>query len=65
MKIDCYINIITFKEFMEEADNLPERYILPQNFKILNDNILGFVDWNYCFRPIKLSSEAAKIIYNN
>lgn len=59
---NCVI-IITFKEFLNRADILPQKYILPQNFETLDNDILGIADWNHCFRPVKLSEEASALFY--
>lgn len=60
----AYKTIITFKQFKEMADNMPELYVLPHKGLKIEDDTLGIVNSNYWFQPVNLCDCAKAVVTN-
>lgn len=61
-KSSDWVTLITFKEFKELALKRNSIYVLPKNYEAIGESIIGYIDDDFKFRPIKLSRKAKAAI---
>lgn len=68
LKSSDWKSIVTFKQYKKIAKNKYESYILPNDYELIDENIIGVIekeDYFYRFCPVKLSNNAKNVIREN
>lgn len=58
-----WVTIITFKEFKELALKRNSIYVLPDKYEAIGESIIGYIDDDFKFRPVKFSRKAKAAIF--